>query len=224
LWTLDPTNRGFVKIADLVRSSLMDEWLDMQLSNEDIPRNWFGLTITSQLYEKFLALDTNETGMLTKENMMRYKKGIPMVADDGLPSTVSPLSSLFIERVFEISAMYKSEIDYKNFVDFVLAVEFLPQCHRPQFFWAVFDLEETGVLTPMTIMHFFRETHQKLVSAGVEAPPLELILQELFDIIPTQEPLRITRKEFMASHQVGLFSALVIDCLAFWSYENREQK
>lgn len=223
-WTLDRSCRGYVKIASLIRSPVMDEWLDLQLAREDPPRNWFSKVITSQLYEKFLALDTNETGMLTAANMKLYKKGIPMVFDDGLPQTVSPIASLFIDRVFEISALYKSEMDYKSFVDFVIAVEFLPQCHRPQFFWNVFDLEGTGVVTPVVALHFFRDTYQKLVTAGCEPPPLELVVQELFDIIPTKVPLHITRDEFMHSTQAGLFSALLIDCLAFWTYENREQK
>lgn len=224
-WAIDHSNRGFIKIADLIRSDVMDEWLDLQLARDDPPRNWFSNAVTTQLYEKFLRLDMNESGMLTADNMKRYKKGIPMVVDDGLPRDVSPLSTLFIDRVFEISALYKSEMDYKSFVDFVIAVEFLPQCSRPQYFWSIFDLDGTGVLTPMTVLHFFRETYQKLVDAGVEAPPLELVVQELFDIVPTKESLRITRQEFLAAPQsAGLLSALLIDCLSFWTYENREHK
>jgi serine/threonine-protein phosphatase 2A regulatory subunit B'' len=224
-WALDISNRGSIRIADLIHSDVMDEWLDLQLAREDPPRNWFSNTVTTQLYEKFLLLDSNESGMLTAANMKRYKKGIPTVVDDGLPRDISPLSSLFIDRVFEISALYKSEMDYKSFVDFVIAVEFLPQCSRPRYFWSIFDLEGTGVLTPMNVLHFFRETYQKLVDAGVEAPPLELVIQELFDIVPTKEPLRITRQEFLAAPQsAGLLSALMIDCLAFWTYENRDHK
>lgn len=224
-WAIDQSNRGSIRISDLIRSDVMDEWLDLQLARDDPPRNWFSSAVTTQLYEKFLLLDSNESGMLTAANMKRYKKGIPMVVDDGLPQDVSPLSTLFIDRVFEISALYKSEMDYKSFVDFVIAVEFLPQCSRPQYFWSIFDLDGTGVLTPMTVLHFFRETYQKLVDAGVEAPPLELVVQELFDIIPTKENLRITRQEFLAAPlSAGLLSALLIDCLAFWTYENREHK
>lgn len=224
-WSIDTSNRGVLRISDLIHSDVMGEWLDLQLAREDPPRNWFSNSVTTQLYEKFLLLDSNESGMLTAANMKRYKKGIPMVVDDGLPRDVSPLSSLFIDRAFEVSALYKSEMDYKSFVDFVIAVEFLPQCTRPQYFWTIFDLDGSGVLTPMTVLHFFRETYQKLVDAGVEAPPLELVIQELFDIVPTKEALCITRQEFLASPQsAGLLSALLIDCLAFWTYENREHK
>jgi serine/threonine-protein phosphatase 2A regulatory subunit B'' len=223
-WTLDSGGRGSVRIADLLRSSIMDEWLELQLTSDELPRNWFGVSMSTQLYDKFLALDSREVGTLCASDMKKYKKGIPMIAEDGLPPGVSPLSSLFIDRVFETLALYSSEMDYKKFVDFVIAVEFLPQCHRPAFFWNIFDMNGDGVLTPLTVNHFFKETHRKLQAAGVEAPAAELVVQELFDVIPTREPLRITRAEFCASNQAGLFSALLIDCLAFWTYENREQR
>ncbi len=223
-WMLDPSGRGSVRIDDLLRSPAMDEWLELQLTADEPARNWFGVTISTQLYDKFLALDSRELGTLCAADMKKYKKGIPMVADDGLPPNVSPLSSLFIDRVFETWALYSSEMDYKKFVDFVIAVEFLPQCFRPAFFWNIFDMNNEGFLTPVTVNHFFKETHRKLQAAGVEAPPIELVVQELFDIIPTKDPLRITRAEFCASNQAGLFSALLVDCLAFWTYENREQR
>jgi serine/threonine-protein phosphatase 2A regulatory subunit B'' len=224
MWNLDKTARGFIKISDLMQSTIMEEWLEVQLSTEEVPRNWFSFTISSQLYDKFLALDKRECGMLTLDDMKAYKKGIPMVVDDGLPPGVSPLSALFVERVFETMSLFKSEMDYKNFVDFVVAVEFLPSCPRPQFFWNILDIREEGVLTPVMMNAFFRETHQKLVSAGVEAPPVEMVVQEVFDIVPSQEPLRITREEFISATQAGLFAAVLVDCLAFWTYENREQR
>uniref|UniRef100_A0A146LDM6 Serine/threonine-protein phosphatase 2A regulatory subunit B'' subunit gamma n=1 Tax=Lygus hesperus TaxID=30085 RepID=A0A146LDM6_LYGHE len=107
------------------------------------------------------------------------------------------------------------EMDYRKFVDFVIAVEKLPQCSRPLFFWHIFDLDRAGVLTPLTINYFFRETHAKLVSANLVVPSQEVVMGELFDLIPTSSPLCITQNEFVSAPQVGLFVSLVIDCLAF---------
>ena len=75
----------------------------------------------------------------------------------------------------------------------------------------------------MIVNLFVREVHARLVSAGVSPPPLELIVPEMFDVIKTEKPLIMTKKEFFASNQAGLFSSLLIDCLSFWMYENREQ-
>ncbi|KAG5473570.1 hypothetical protein LSCM4_03639 [Leishmania orientalis] len=224
-WDLDPGNRGVLRINSLLQSGVMDEWVSLQLMTEDDPQNWFGALVTQQLYNKFVLLDTRNTGTLNVENLRGYKKGLPTVLDDGLPPDVSPLCSLFIDRYFETNTlMTRSEMDYRKFVDFVIAVELLPQCSRPYFFWNILDVEGTGVLTPMIVNHFFRETHAKLVAAGLDVPSRETVVQEVFDLIEKAEPLRITREEFVRSPQAGLFVALLIDCLSFWTYENREQR
>ncbi|KEG11309.1 protein phosphatase 2 (formerly 2A), regulatory subunit B [Trypanosoma grayi] len=224
-WALDPGSRGTIRIDALLRSPVMDEWVSLQLMREDQPRNWFSASITSHLYDKFLLLDTRNQGTLNADNMKRYKKGLPTVVDDGLPPDVGPLSSLFIDRFFETNVMMaSSELDFRKFVDFVVAVEFLPMCQRPLFFWNILDIEGKGVLSPVHANYFFRETHSKLVSAGLEVPSRETVVQEAFDLIATAEPLRITREEFINAPQAGLFVALLVDCLSFWTYENREQR
>ncbi|KAK7200289.1 hypothetical protein NESM_000081700 [Novymonas esmeraldas] len=224
-WDLDLGNRGVLRIHSLLQSSVMDEWVSLQLMSEDDPQNWFGAVVTQQLYNKFVLLDTRNKGTLNVESLRGYKKGLPTVLDDGLPPDTSPLCSLFIDRYFETNTlMTRSELDYRKFVDFVIAVELLPQCSRPHFFWTILDVEGAGVLTPMVVNQFFRETHAKLVAAGLDAPSRETVVQEVFDLIEKAEPLRITRDEFMRSPRAGLFVALLIDCLSFWTYENREQR
>lgn len=224
-WDLDQGNRGAIRIDALLQSAVMDEWVSLQLLTEDTPQNWFGAMATRQLYEKFLLLDARNGGTLNVDNIKRYKKGLPTVVDDGLPVDVSPISTLFIDRYFETNVMMAaSEMDYRKFVDFVIAVEMLPQCSRPNFLWNILDIEESGVLTPLVANAFFRETHAKLVQAGLFVPSRETVIQEVFDLIPSVETLRITRDEFVSSPQCGLFAALLIDCLSFWAYENREQR
>ncbi|KPI83233.1 hypothetical protein ABL78_7736 [Leptomonas seymouri] len=224
-WDLDPGNRGVLRIHSLLQSSVMKEWVSLQLMSEDDPQNWFGAAVTQQLYNKFVMLDARNRGTLNVENLRSYKKGLPTVTDDGLPLDTSPLCALFIDRYFETNTlMTRSEMDYRKFVDFVIAVELLPQCSRPHFFWSILDLEGTGVVTPMIVNQFFRETHAKLVAAGLDVPSRETVVQEVFDLIEKAEPLRITREEFVRSPQAGLFVGLLIDCLSFWTYENREQR
>jgi serine/threonine-protein phosphatase 2A regulatory subunit B'' len=224
-WDLDPGNRGVLRIHSLLQSSVMNEWVSLQLMSEDDPQNWFGAAVTQQLYNKFVMLDTRNKGTLNVDNLRAYKKGLPTVIDDGLPLDTSPLCTLFIDRYFETNTlMTRSEMDYRKFVDFVIAVELLPQCSRPHFFWNILDLDGTGVVTSMIVNQFFRETHAKLEAAGLDVPSRETVVQEVFDLIEKAEPLRITREEFVRSPQAGLFVGLLIDCLSFWTYENREQR
>lgn len=222
-WDLDTANRSTVSIDALLHSDVLNEWLRLQLVPEDHPRSWFGGIVTRQLYEKFLLLDTRNEGTLQVNDLKMYKKGLPTVVEDGLPPDVSPISSLFVERYFEVTVMMtNSEMDFRKFVDFVIAMEMLPQCSRPLFFWNILDLDRSGVLTPMKVNMFFRETHAKVAATvAASTPARETVLQELFDLIPTAEPLLITRKEFIEAPQAGLFTAIAIDCLSFWGYENR---
>ena len=41
---------------------------------------------------------------------------------------------------------YGGELDYKRFVDFVLAIELLPRCPRPSFFFDIFDVNDDAQL------------------------------------------------------------------------------
>lgn len=224
-WDIDPGNRGALRIYSLLQSAVMDEWVSLQLMAVDDSMNWFGAIKTQEIYNKFLLLDTRNKGTLNIADLRRYKKGLPTVVDDGLPPDISPLSALFIDRYFETNVMVtRAEMDYRKFVDFVIAVELLPQCSRPHFFWNILDMDGSGALTPMCVNYFFRETHAKLVSAGLPAPKREMVVLEVFDLIEKEEPLRITREEFTRSPNAGLFVALLIDCLLFWTHENRETR
>jgi serine/threonine-protein phosphatase 2A regulatory subunit B'' len=223
-WLLDPKCTGRIRIDQLVTHSVMQAWLDVQLACVDPARNWFSKNIGTALHAKFVQFNTSGSGMLSLSEMLKYKKGLPTVMDDGLPPDVTPLNELFIERAFETMPLFNGEMDYQGFVDFVQAVELLPQCPRPNFFWDIFDIHQEGYLTPMTVNLFFRNVHKKLVDAGVPAPALDLIVPELFEIIETKERLKMTKEEFFKSKENGLFSSLLIDCLSFWNYENREQQ
>ncbi|CCW67325.1 unnamed protein product [Phytomonas sp. Hart1] len=224
-WDLDQGNRGFIRIGALLQSTVMDEWVTMQLQTEDSPSSWFSAMATQQLYSKFILLDTRNVGTLDAASLKFYKKGLPTIIDDGLHPDVSPLCALFIDRYFETNTMTANrDMDYRRFVDFVVAVEMLPQCSRPVFWWDILDLDGTGVITPLKANFFFKETHAKLVAAKLEVPSIESVIEETFDLIKSAEPLCIRRDEFIASPQAGLFTGMLIDCLCFCAYESREHR
>lgn len=224
-WDLDSTNRKMISIEALLQSSVLRVWEEMGFSQEEEIGNWMIPTVTLHLHEKFLSLDSRNRGTLMIDDLKRYKKGLPTMVNDGLMPNVSPLSSLYVDRYFETNALRQNgEMDFREFVDFVIALEILPQCPRPLYFWNIFDLEHKGVLTPMTVNSFFRETHGKVKEVVPTIPPREILIPEFFDMISTAQPLCITRKEFVEAPQAGLFSSIIIDCLSFWAYENRSAK
>lgn len=224
-WEVDVTHRQSVSLQPLLQSAVFHQWLQMQVSPDEAARSWFGPSMTRWLYHKFLTLDVRNGGTLDASDVKRYKKGLPTIPDDGLAPEVSPLSSLFVDRYFEVVPMMANgEMDFRRFVDFVLAVELLPQCARPLWLWRVLDVDGSGVLTPMKVNMFFRETHAKVAAIVDSTPAADVVLLELFDLIPTSEPLLITQEDFVGSNQAGLLVAIMIDCLSFWGYENRGNK
>ena len=222
-WELDPMGTGYISISKLILDPIMESWLDIQLAPEDLPDNWFGRAISLAIHDRFSQLNSSQSGMITLDEIKHYKKGLPVELNDGLPSHVSSLSTLFLERVFETMALFSGEMDYQCFSDFVIAVELLPKCPRPSFFWEILDFKNEGAITPMVVNLFFREVHGKLTSAGYQLPPIETILPEIFDIIPSKESLKITKEEFLNSNCMGLFTSLIIDAASFWQYETNNK-
>ena len=78
------------------------------MSLEDALGNWFSVQSSLRVYDNYLRLDQGRNGVLKKEELVRYSPG---------------LTSIFIDRVFEEDQTYEGEMDYKNFLDFVLAME-----------------------------------------------------------------------------------------------------
>ena len=61
-----------------------------------------------KVYEKYLKLDVDHNGLLSKKELANYSWG---------------LTDIFIDRVFEEYQTFENEMDYKTFLDFVLAME-----------------------------------------------------------------------------------------------------
>merc|ERR1712061_678832 len=77
--------------------------------------NWFSMQSALKVYGVYLELDVDQNGMLSKNELSRFGSGM--------------LTDVFIDRVFEEYQTYRDaetgerEMDYKTFLDFVLAME-----------------------------------------------------------------------------------------------------
>lgn len=71
-------------------------------------QNWFSQDSALKVYDKYIKLDTDSNGLLSKAELAKYSWGF---------------SDIFIDRVFEEYQTFEGEMDYKTFLDFVLAVE-----------------------------------------------------------------------------------------------------
>lgn len=80
--------------------------------------------------------------MLNKEELLGYGTG--------------SLTKLFIDRVFQECLTYNGEIDYKTYLDFVLALE---NRHEPQsiyYLFRILDIHGKGYLDSFCLKYFFK--------------------------------------------------------------------
>lgn len=73
-----------------------------------------------RVYEKYIKLDSDHNGLLKKTELAKYSWGFTKV---------------FIDRVFEEYQTFEGEMDYKIFLDFVLAIENKKTPQSMQYFW-----------------------------------------------------------------------------------------
>ena len=72
------------------------------------------------------------------------------------------LTKFFIDRIFEEYQTFEGEMDYKTFLDFVLAMENKKSPQALQYFWRVLDIYHKGGIDTFVINMFFRSVIQKL--------------------------------------------------------------
>lgn len=117
------------------------------MSPEDQVSNWFSVSSSLRVYDQYLRIDLDKNGMLRKEELARYAPG---------------LTQIFIDRVFEEFQTFEGEMDYKTFLDFVLAMENKKSPQALHYFWKVLDVYHKGAIDTFVINMFFRQVIQKL--------------------------------------------------------------
>lgn len=145
LFFLDPLRTGRVRIQDILACSFLDDLLELR--DEDLPKvlqeaNWFSAPSALKVYGQYLNLDRDHNGMLNKDELSGYGTGT--------------LTGVFLERVFQECLTYEGEMDYKTYLDFVLALE---NRHEPQslhYLFRILDINNQGYLDTFCLNYFFR--------------------------------------------------------------------
>ena len=147
---LDPKRTGKIQIKDMMTSPILAELYELRqqrMSPEDQMSNWFSVSSSLRVYDQYLKLDQDKNGMLRKQELARYAPG---------------LTAVFIDRVFEEFQTFEGEMDYKTFLDFVLAMENKKAPQALHYFWRVLDVFHQGAIDTFVINLFFRQVIAKL--------------------------------------------------------------
>ncbi|XP_051724050.1 serine/threonine-protein phosphatase 2A regulatory subunit B'' subunit gamma [Ctenopharyngodon idella] len=208
---LDPLHTGKIKIQDILACSFLDDLLELrdeELSKESQESNWFSAPSALRVYGQYLNLDKDHNGMLSKEELSRYGTGT--------------LTSVFLDRVYQECLTYDGEMDYKTYLDFVLALENRKEPAALQYIFKLLDMENKGYLNVFALNYFFRAIQEQMKIHGQEPVSFQDVKDEIFDMVKPKDPYKITLQDLVNSGQGDTVSSILIDLNGFWTYENRE--
>ncbi|XP_064403280.1 serine/threonine-protein phosphatase 2A regulatory subunit B'' subunit gamma-like isoform X2 [Halichondria panicea] len=208
---LDPMRTGKIKIQDVLACGFLDDLLELRdedLSKDAQENNWFSAPSALRVYGQYLSLDTDHNGMLSRQELARYGTGT--------------LTRVFVDRVFQECLTYDGEVDYKTYLDFVLAMENRKEPQALQYLYRLIDIKGQGYIDGFTLKYFFRAIQDQMKVHGHEAVKFEDVKDEIFDMVKPSDPYRITLQDLLNSGQGETVISILIDLNGFWTYENRE--
>lgn len=208
---LDPLRTGRIKIQDVLSCSFLDDLLELR--DHELPKdaqdaNWFSAPSALRVYGQYLNLDTDHNGMLSRAELLKYGTG-----------THTPV---FTERVFQECLTYEGEMDYKTYLDFVLAMENKKEPQALQYLFRILDVRQDGYLSVFSLHIFFRAILEQMQAHNQDPVSFQDVKDEIFDMVKPDHPHRITLKDLIRSKQGDTVVAILTDLNGFWSYENRE--
>lgn len=156
----------------------------------------------------YLNLDQDHNGMLSKKELLKYGTG-----------TMTPV---FIERVFQECLTYDGEMDFKTYLDFVLACENRKEPQSLQYFFRVLDIKGNGFLDAFSLNFFFRDILREMTRLQQDPVNFADVKDEIFDMVRPRDPLKITLSDLVSCGSGDVVVSILIDLNGFWNYENRE--
>ncbi|XP_011452511.1 serine/threonine-protein phosphatase 2A regulatory subunit B'' subunit gamma-like [Crassostrea angulata] len=208
---LDPMRTGRIKIQDILACSFLDDLLELRdedLSTEMQQSNWFSAPSALRVYGQYLNLDKDHNGMLSKEELARYGTGT--------------LTQVFLDRVFQECLTYEGEMDYKTYLDFVLALENRREPQSLRYLFRILDVKHVGYLNVFSLNFFFRAIQEQMKIHGQEPVSFHDVKDEIFDMVKPKDPIHITLRDLINCGKGDTVVSILIDLNDFWTYENRE--
>lgn len=212
---MDPKKTGKINIKDIVTSNILTEFNEMK---EPLPtndpnynngNNWFSISNFWRIYKKYIDLDKDKNGMLSKEELIRFGPGLTMI---------------FIDRVFEEYQRYDNSIDFKQFIDFVLALENRKSSASIIYIWRALDVYHKNAVDTFVINMFFRQVVKKIINRGKGEYKIDDIKDEIWDMIKPKNENYFTLQDVLASSYSDTVLSLLIDAKAFYLHDQKEMQ
>lgn len=207
---LDPKKTGRIWIKEILTSQILGELYELRQerwTTDEALNNWFSIQNTFRVYEQYLKMDTDQNGMLSKADFARYSRG---------------LTEIFINRLFEEYQTFEGEMDYKTFLDFVLAMENKKSVQSLTYFWKILDVFKKGGIDTFVFNMFFRFVIQTLESREPVGYRVEDVKDEVWDMAKPKLPYALTLQDLIDCGVGDIIVSIMIDAKAFYMYDRRE--
>lgn len=208
---LDIKKTGKIYIKDLIASSILYEFLENKDRNINIDssynNNWFSYNNFLKIYRKYIELDKDRNGMLSKNELIRYGPGLTMI---------------FIDRIFEEYQKYEGAIDFKQFIDFCLAMEYKGTKEAIKYFWKTFDVYHQNKIDTFIVNMFFRQIVKKLTNRHKPEYKVDDVKDEIWDMVKPKNQNYITLEDILASSHSEIILPLLFDAKAFLHHDQKE--
>ncbi|KAM3186973.1 hypothetical protein ACTXT7_003208, partial [Hymenolepis weldensis] len=184
---LDPLRVGRIRICDILACGFLDNILELREASTTQARleeNWFSLESVKRVYASYLRLDTDQNGMLSREELTSYKDG--------------SLTDAFLDRIFQECLTYGGEMDYKVYLDFVLAMENRNEPQSIAYIFRIVDLDGEGRLCVKTLEYFLNSLLE-ILGDEPDTPRSCDVINEIFDMVQPKHPGYITLDDLLRS-------------------------
>ena len=102
-----------------------------------------------------------------------------------------------VERIFAECLTYEGEMDYKTYLDFVLAMENKAEPQALHYLFRILDVRHEGFLSVFSLNYFFRAIQEEMRRHGQDPVPFLDVKDEIFDMAKPACQYAITLTDLM---------------------------
>ena len=171
--------------------------------------HWFAPASAIYVYNLYMTLDSDGSGMLTARELCGYGSG--------------SWNRVFVDALLdEVASFKQGAVDYKGYLDFVLAAEGRNTLPGMRYAFQALDRGHKGFMSLQDVAWAFKGINEAMQRSGEEAVPIKYIVTELTDMVGPQDPSRVSMQDLLACKMGPTFLHCLTDVRGFWLYSNRE--
>jgi Ca2+-binding EF-hand superfamily protein len=156
-----------------------------------------------------MTLDSDGSGMLTARELCGYGSG--------------SWNRVFVDALLdEVASFKQGAVDYKGYLDFVLAAEGRNTLPGMRYAFQALDRGHKTFLSLQDVAWAFKGISEAMQRTGEEAVPIKHVVTELVDMVGPADPSAITMMDLLACKLGPTFLHCLTDVRGFWLYSNRE--